>query len=759
MDFTSADDVPSEPAIKPARKLTIKLKAKPKLPENFETETWLKLQAAVQAIHKQQPVSSSLEDLYKCVEDMCYHNLSMSLYKKLENECKQHAEDSLALLLGRNLEDKLSFLSDMNRCWSDHCSQMAMIRSVFLYLDRTYVLQSHHVKSIWDMGLALFKEHIVMHEDVLAALLRGLLDQITSERKGDSVDRSLLKSLLKLFSSLQIFESHFQPRFLESTSLFYKEEAAHNVHTMEISDFLHLAQKRLEEEVGRLEHYLDMADRRAIVGTVEQRMLKDHAALLVEKGMSSLLDTEKLADLELLYALLGRVSSLPQMKTEFGLYIRKRGQAIVQVPEKDESMVQDLLAFKRYLDSVLAECFHSDEAFSYSLKEAFEHFINTRQNKPAELIAKFIDSKLRVGNKGASEEELEETLDRVLTLFRYINGKDVFEAFYKKDLAKRLLLGRSASIDAEKLMITKLKAECGSSFTNKLEGMFKDIDISNDIMSSFKESARNQTLLESIDLYVNVLTSGHWPIYNPIDLTLPPEMAMLQDVFKQFYVTNHNGRRLIWQGSLGHCVVKASFPMGRKELSMSLYQTAVLMLFNQHDSLTYKEIESAVKFTSLKEEELLSESSGRHQKGDVAIATNELHRTLQSLALGKIRVLTKEPKSKDIRNDDVFTFNKTFNHKLFRIKINSIQMKETAEEQQKTQDSVFQDRQFQIDAAIVRIMKTRKTLSHQLLLSEIYQQLKFPIKATDLKKRIESLIDREYLERDPKNSSAYIYLA
>ena len=64
----------------------------------------------------------------------------------------------------------------------------------------------------------------------------------------------------------------------------------------------------------------------------------------------------------------------------------------------------------------------------------------------------------------------------------------MFEAFYKKDLAKRLLLGRSASIDAEKAMITKLKAECGSQFTNKLEGMFKDIDLSYDVMTSFKQS-------------------------------------------------------------------------------------------------------------------------------------------------------------------------------------------------------------------------------------------------------------------------------
>ena len=69
-----------------------------------------------------------------------------------------------------------------------------------------------------------------------------------------------------------------------------------------------------------------------------------------------------------------------------------------------------------------------------------------------------------------------------MTLFRYVQGKDVFEAFYKKDLALRLLLGKSASIDAERSMIGKLKTECGANFTNKLEGMFKDIDLSKEAM-------------------------------------------------------------------------------------------------------------------------------------------------------------------------------------------------------------------------------------------------------------------------------------
>jgi len=138
----------------------------------------------------------------------------------------------------------------------------------------------------------------------------------------------------------------------------------------------------------------------------------------------------------------------------------------------------------------------------------------------------------------------------------------------------------------------------------------------------------------------------------------------------------------------------------------------------------------------------------------------ELKRTLQSLACGKVRVLVKEPQSRQINETDTFQMNNNFSAKAHRININAaVQVKETKQEQKKTQENVFKDRQYQVDAAIVRIMKTRKSLSHNLLISELYNQLKFPVKASDLKKRIESLIEREYIERDSEDNTNYNYLA
>ncbi len=122
-------------------------------------------------------------------------------------------------------------------------------------------------------------------------------------------------------------------------------------------------------------------------------------------------------------------------------------------------------------------------------------------------------------------------------------------------------------------------------------------------------------------------------------------------------------------------------------------------------------------------------------------------------------MLSKTPRGKEVEPGDWFEVNDGLNEPRFRIKVNAIQMKETAEEAATTNEKVFQDRQYHIDAAIVRIMKTRKQLSHTQLVNELMAQLKFPAERADLKKRIESLIEREYLERDKDNSQSYHYLA
>lgn len=721
----------------PGKKLVIKLvKAKPALPANFEEDSWTTLKSAINSIFLKQPDSCHLEKLYQAVNDLCLAKMGGNLYQRIEKECEEHISAAIQSLMGRS-PDLVVFLSLVEKCWQDHCDQMLMIRSIALYLDRTYVKQTPNVRSLWDMGLYLFRKHLSSCQEVEHKTVTGLLRLIEKERSGEAVDRTLLNHLLKMFTALGIYQDIFEKPFLECTEEFYAAEAAKYMQLSDVPDYLKHVETRLQEENDKCLLYLDANTKKPLISVVEKQLLEHNISTILDKGFMMMMDGGRIEDLRRMYMLFSRVNALESLRQSLSSYIRRTGQAMVMDEEKDKDMVFSLLELKGTLDKILEESFSKNEAFCNTLKDAFEHLINLRQNRPAELIAKFLDEKLRAGNKGTSEEELEGTLDKVLVLFRFIQGKDVFEAFYKKDLAKRLLLGKSASIDAEKSMISKLKTECGSQFTNKLEGMFKDIELSKEINESFKQSSQARTKLPSgIEMSVHVLTSGYWPTYPPMDVRLPHELNVYQDIFKEFYLSKYSGRRLMWQHSLGHCVLKAEFPKGKKELAVSLFQAVVLMLFNDADKLSFQDI-----------------------KDSTAIEDKELRRTLQSLACGKVRVLQKLPKGRDVEDDDSFLFNESFTGPLYRIKVNAIQMKETVEENTSTTERVFQDRQYQVDAAIVRIMKTRKVLSHTLLITELFQQLKFPMKPADLKKRIESLIDREYLERDKNNPQIYNYLA
>jgi cullin-4 len=455
-----------------------------------------------------------------------------------------------------------------------------------------------------------------------------------------------------------------------------------------------------------------------LIAIVEKHLIHSHLDYILS-GFNQLAKNLRKEDIKRMYSLISRISQLDRLRDTWKSYVKDTGLDMIKAENplaasaegnKEKSLVQDLLDFKQQLDQLLEEAFNKSEPFTYALKEAFESFINSRANKPAELIAKYVDSKLKGGKKGLSEEELELVLDKVLILFRFIHGKDIFEAFYKKDLAKRLLLQKSSSFDAEKLMISKLKAECGASFTNKLEGMFKDIDISKDIMAAFKSSPFHSQLSAGLDLYVHVLTAGYWPAYPVIEVTLPKQMSDYQEVFKKFYLNKHSGRRLTFQNALGYCTLRANFKAGKKELLLSVFQTVVLLAFNSIDNMSFTDI-----------------------KATTNLEDKELKRVLYSLSSGKVKLLIKQTKTKDINEEDIFTYNKDFKFKLYRIKVNTIQMKETVEENQKTTQTVMHDRQYQIDAAIVRIMKTRKSLSHTKLVNEVLSQLKFDIRVSEKK--------------------------
>ena len=108
-------------------------------------------------------------------------------------------------------------------------------------------------------------------------------------------------------------------------------------------------------------------------------------------------------------------------------------------------------------------------------------------------------------------------------------------------------------------------------------------------------------------------------------------------------------------------------------------------------------------------------------------------------------MLLKKPPGKEVNPTDIFGFNKSFTSDRIKFRINQIQQDMSAEESRKTNEQVAVDRVSVLEATIVRIMKARKKMTLQLLIDAVVTDVnkRFPPDVKEIKKRMESLIERE----------------
>lgn len=753
--------------------------------EKYVESIWALLKNAIQEIQRKNNSGLSFEELYRNAYTMVLHKHGERLYTGLKEVVTQHLElkvrEDVLIALNNN------FLQTLNQAWNDHQTSMVMIRDILMYMDRVYV-QQNDVDNVYNLGLIIFRDQVVRYGCIRDHLRETLLGLVMRERRGEVVDRIAIKNASQMLmvlgiNSRAVYEEDFERPFLHQSAEFYRMESQKFLAENSASVYIKKVEARINEEAERAKHYLDESTEPRIVEVVEEELIKKHMKTIVEmenSGVVHMLKNQKTDDLACMYKLFSRVSDgLKTMSDCVSQYLREQGKVLVQEEEGGTNainFVQNLLDLKDRLDHFLHNSFANDKIFKQMIASDFEYFLNLNPKSP-EYLSLFIDDKLKKGVKGMTEQEIETVLDKTMVLFRFLQEKDVFERYYKQHLAKRLLLNKSVSDDSEKNMISKLKTECGCQFTSKLEGMFKDMTVSNTIMEEFKEHVMTAGAnLHGVDLSVRVLTTGFWPTQSATPkCSIPSAPRNAFEAFRRFYLAKHSGRQLTLQPQLGSSDLNAVFfgprreegegkdgassstslqpltlrasaspvpVVGRKHIiQVSTYQMCVLMLFNNRDKLTYEELQN-----------------------ETDIPERDLIRALQSLAMGKAtqRILIKNPKTKEIEPSHVFYVNDSFTSKLHRVKIQTVAAKgESEPERRETRNKVDEDRKHEIEAAIVRIMKARKKMPHNILVAEVTEQLKsrFMPSPVIIKKRIEGLIEREYLARTPEDRKVYTYVA
>lgn len=651
--------------------------------------------------------------------------------------------------------------------WDDHTLSMRMISDVLMYLDRVYA-KENHLPLIYDAGINLFRDNIIKYNnnELGECLSKFILQDLTANRNGLIVDIFLNKSIINMFEALSEDEAtsesgenyyleYFEKYYLDQTSIYYEATAINLFELNDASVYLMKVKELISNEVNKSALYLPMVTKPKLINLVESILITSRIdnVMKMTSGLRNWLSTDDSNNLKLLFSLLTRVKHYDGLKSQLKEIIVEQGLALSTKtsvePEPKESKekrkpissskkltadavcwIESCISLKNMYDKAIIY-FNNDVNIQKIMDNAFIEFLNANKKFP-EYLSLFIDDIVKKASNN-SEEEIEENLNKSIIIFRFISDKDVFEKYYKNHLAKRLL--KSSINDLERTIIEKLKAEQGSSSCKPLEDMYIDINTSIQVSKEFNENKFDIKLLNK-SIWPNVQKDKKQQIDSVI---LPAELEEVQKSFEAFYKKYQSKRELEWAYNFGSIDIKVKFDKKPIELNMNLYCGTILLLFEEHEQLTFEEIEQLTRI----------------QKPD-------LIRSLQSISVApRTRVLIKQPMSKDINPGDVFKFNNSFTAPMSKVKILTITNKiETDSERSKTIEEVDENRKFEVEAAIVRTMKAKKTLSHNELTNETVRIITRFIPTPQLiKKRIEALLEREYLQRDTKDRNVYHYVA
>uniref|UniRef100_A0AAQ5XY40 Cullin family profile domain-containing protein n=1 Tax=Amphiprion ocellaris TaxID=80972 RepID=A0AAQ5XY40_AMPOC len=714
-------------------------------------ETWNKLLTTIKAVVMLDYVErATWNDRFSDIYALCVA-YPEPLGERLYTETKVFLENHVRQLYKKVLDSEEKVLVMYHRYWDEYSKGADYMDCLYRYLNTQFIKKNKLTEADLQYGyggvdmneplmeigeLALDMWRKLMIEPLQAVLIRMLLNEIKNDRCGENPNQKVIHGVINSFVHveqykkkfpLKFYQEIFEGPFLTKTGEYYKQEASNLLQESNCSQYMEKVLARLKDEEVRCRKYLHPSSYAKVIHECQQRMVADHLQFL-HGECQSIIRQEKREDMANMYTLLRAVSNgLPHMIQELQVHIHNegiRGTSNLSQENMPTLFVESVLEVHSKFVQLINTVLNGDQHFMSALDK----------------LAKYCDNLLKKSAKGMTENEVEDKLTSFITVFKYIDDKDIFQKFYARMLAKRLIHGLSLSMDSEEAMINKLKQACGYEFTSKLHRMYTDMSVSADLNNKFNNFIKTQeTVVDlGISFQIYVLQAGAWPLTHVPSSTfaIPQELEKSVQMFELFYNQHFSGRKLTWLHYLCTGEVKMNYLSKPYVAMVTTYQMAVLLAFNNSQTVTYKELQDGTQMNE-----------------------KELQKTIKSLL--DVKMLNHDSQKEEIEVESTFSLNMSFTSKRTKFKITTSMQKDTPQEMEQTRSAVDEDRKMYLQAAIVRIMKARKVLRHNALIQEVINQSKarFNPSISMIKKCIEVLIDKQYIERSQTSADEYSYVA
>jgi cullin 1 len=466
------------------------------------------------------------------------------------------------------------------------------------------------------------------------------------------------------------------------------------------------------------------------------------------------------------------------MASVLGKHVFNRGTFLVNnlasaevsenVKEMDniKQFIEDIIDLNESFNLIIDKCFFNDPLCQVAKKEAFvklfqlEYSYKSRLTNgkivehvavAARVLSQYCNWAILGDIKSIVPENAEVELKKLVDLTDFIVDADIFADAYWVSLATRLIRSTAHSEEVyarDSYFIGLLQNMRGKGYVSKMISMMGDRSGVASMNQEFKDSMRFST--NQTDFSCSVLTPSAWPEYKRDGVNVPVDIDKARNAFHLFYRKLYSGRKLEWIDYLATATVSIKFRNGNKEIDCSGYQAIILSMIAEAGVGGI----SAAKIAAITRIDIA--------KVKVNIATMYISSTQQLLTMIGPDGLPEEysqekPKKQRIDDTDVFVFNEKFTSKQRKFKLNQ----PVSIHREAADENISEERKHILDAAIVRIMKARRTLQYNDIVELVVTQVSklFIPKPRDIKRRIDELITKEFLKRDPSDPTLFHYLA
>lgn len=711
----------------------------------------IKAHEALRLVLNGERLANGYEVYYRYVESLCRfkHNEQSILADHVELTLKEYFEHQIAPDLKKLfVEDTLASetmvdsLIDTYECW---LVKLKVLSKIFLYLDANY-LQFHPSRlRIAAYGQKLFVqeffESLETSEAVVPKIIyekhKVILSEIRRNKKENYLSTS--KRLSKVLAQYPVeARDEFEGDLLELIAVDFQKMRSEWLMTPD--NYIHSALRAMSSEVT---YFKESGYRKSFMSALFSKLkwitIFQDFQNVIHISLPILLQDQNENELRLIHEYCEKsideylINSTKMFIYEWGKYIETLIQGTLEKNKENlKNFVPALVDLYTRLKELADKVLTSNEVFEFELRNSFMKMFNDKNINYTTLVqlCKYCDSFFKNSSKKGAKPDnntltFEKFRDNVQLIVKCLNNKNDFLILYKRDLSRRLLMGRSTNTKLEASVIDSfIKVTGETDEVLGLKAMFRDLEISKDKFSLL--------LLDDcpFDFSAYVLEQKFWPDppKGDSEAYLPPYLSNAVDKFTALYKSEeekHADKRLDWSHySLHQLVIKGSFESGDKDLIVNLLQAVVILLYNEKDSYTFDEIASST-----------------------GISPKLLKRVLLSLTSDRFNIL--------VSNGGLYSFNFKFTDKLNKIRIPFYKDRESSahilDMDNDGRGIVERNRDTEIKCILVRIMKQEKSVLYSDLIYQTLEhaQAKGPCDVSDIKTQLDYLIANEFVKREP----------